>query len=153
MSGSCRERGFGSIGEKHVLKVSGTLKTEWAGRDGEPPITSGVQAALNSAWVRAGVGRAGAGAKAREPGSGSSGPQREGRREPAEGRAWRGRVRDTGHRPAAQGARRAPGLFREQRGGAGRGAGLASCLGEGTCGGSSRGADWRPRRARCCRPR
>lgn len=122
---------------------------EWVGRcDRETPVTSRVQAELNIVLVRAGVGRAGAGTKACEPGSGSSGPQREGRTGPTEGRAWRGRVRDMGHRSAAQGARRAPGLFRERRGGAGGGAGRASCLGEGTCGGSSRGADWRARRAR-----
>lgn len=44
--------------------------------------------------------------------------EREGR---AEGRAWHGRVRDRGQGtpPAAQGARRAPGLFPERRGGAG----------------------------------
>lgn len=57
-------------------------------------------------------------------------------------------MRDKGHRLPAQGARRARGLFREGRGGAGGGAGLASCRGEGTHGGRSRGAD---RRAPCAR--
>lgn len=51
--------------------------------------------------------------RARQPENES--PEQEGR---AEGRAWHGRVRDRGHqRAAAQGARRAPGLFPERRGG------------------------------------
>lgn len=124
-------------GKKARSNSLGNLKTEWAERcDSKPPITSGVQAELNSALVRAGVGRAGQKHVNREVGPaapsyrGAEGVRRAGRG------AGVGGTRDPGRRPRGRGVLRAiPGAA--WRGGR---AGRASCLEEGTRGGRSRGA-------------
>lgn len=121
---------------------SNSLKMAWAGRcESKPPFPQRSASRAEHRVVAAGVGRAGTGAC--EPGSGcppgAAGGAR-GRRKAGRGAGVCG-TRDTGRPPRGRGVLRVySGSGVEGRARAGGGAGRASCLGEGTRGGRSRGA-------------